>query len=206
MKTAFAATFALLLALPPLMARADGFTVSPQRVEFSAQRQVVTVQVVNTGVEPLALQASAVRWGSLPNAIAPDAAPLVFEPAIVTVAPGRRQNVRVALFDGTPPGPQRRYQLRFTPLPTHRDLPSIGPASSTTAARSVPVVVAAAGVVHPVSWGLFESRASAKPTAAERRVAKGVPPKRRVAKRALPDRRTTESLASRRDARRDVDS
>ena len=96
------AAVALLLAAAAV--RADNLQMLPSRVDVSAERRVAVVTLVNTGVEPLTLRAGAVRWPTLPRAVAPDTAPLHIEPAALTIAPGRQQTVRVTLLDRGPPG------------------------------------------------------------------------------------------------------
>lgn len=182
MKVLLAALSSLLLL--PLAAAADGLHVSPARIDISAARPVAVVMLTNTGAQPLAVQARALRWPSMPNALAPDATPIVVDPPIASIAPGSRQRVRIALLDrSTSSGAERSYRVHFTALPTAEQLDEFGAPTPLGASAGLPVAVLPADAIKPVQWRIATTAQQVPPpraaTASVSKAKKAV----RVAKR-----------------------
>lgn len=155
------AALSSLLVLPPAAAAAD-LHVSPARIDISAARPVAVVTLTNTGAQPLAVQARALRWPSMPNALAPDATPIVVDPPIASIAPGSRQRVRIALLDrSTSSSTERSYRVHFTALPTAEQLDAVGAPTPLGASAGLPVAVLAADAIKPVQWRIATEAAQA---------------------------------------------
>lgn len=100
------------------LALASSFGLSPMRVELSAAAPTAIVNVTNSGDAPVTIQISAYTWTQPDGKDAyEETRGFIISPPIVTIAPGARQIVRVALR-GTPHSDvEQPYRLMFREVP-----------------------------------------------------------------------------------------
>jgi fimbrial chaperone protein len=104
------ATLAGLACAGPLLAAA--ITVSPTRIELSAQRPVATLEVRNEGNESVTMQLERTAWTQEGGVdVYSSSAALIATPSVFELAPHGRQVLRVALRDGSPRTEERAYRL-----------------------------------------------------------------------------------------------
>ncbi|WP_448099927.1 fimbrial biogenesis chaperone [Luteibacter jiangsuensis] len=119
---AWAAAAAVLLAtMANAPVQASALQVSPVRVEFEPSEKAQAVYLMNNGKEPLDAQIRIQRWtqqqGEDVLAASDD---LVASPAIVKVAPGQRQVVRLVRREPTAPSGEQSYRVLIDELPTRQ--------------------------------------------------------------------------------------
>ena len=94
------------------------FTVTPLRVELSAQTPAAVVEVINTTPGPLTIQVQQRAWiqadGTDSQA---DVRDLIVSPGIFTMQRGEKQVVRVAMRGAPDPKVERAYRLLVSEVP-----------------------------------------------------------------------------------------
>lgn len=138
-----------ILAALVLMGLAHGawaggvFGLSPLRLNLSAQAPMGAFTLVNSGDVPVVVQAQPMAWRQADGRdLQEPTRALLVNPAIVSLAPGERQVVRVALRAAPDRRAETGYRMLFTEVPQAGDS-----ASSATTVRiikrmDVPVFVA----------------------------------------------------------------
>src|SRR5512134_1449396 len=96
----------------------SSFTVTPLRVDLSAQTPAAIIDVINTSQGALTLQVQQRAWTQADGADAQaDVRDLILSPAIFTLQKGEKQVVRIALR-GTPDvRRERAYRLLVSEVP-----------------------------------------------------------------------------------------
>ena len=112
------AFLAAALVAAPLTARSADLQVSPVRVLFPADQRAQSLQIANSGSQPLEAQVRIQRWTQQGGAdqLTP-AEDIVVSPAILRVAPGQSQTVRLVRVDGGPPARELSYRVLVDELP-----------------------------------------------------------------------------------------
>lgn len=136
--------------------QAGGLSVSPMRLDFSAERGINLVTLTNTSRETLTVEAEVQAW----PADAPDqgARDLVVNPPISTLAPGEKATVRVGLVKRQSNEVERGYRVYFTELPNLRLQDAVG--VGVRLRLGIPVFVAAASPrLQPLQWSVVRDGA-----------------------------------------------
>lgn len=137
---------ALLLAACASAACASGLQVSPILVEFRAEQQAQALWLTNTGSEPMHAQIRIQQWtqtdGSEQLTATRD---VVASPAIVEIAPGEQQLVRLLRLKPAPPTTELAYRVLVDELPA-ADKPA-GSGLNLLLRYSVPTFVLQPGLV-----------------------------------------------------------
>jgi len=145
----------LLLSSPVLQADAANFTVSPVRVELSAQRPVAALTIRNEMAdEPVVVQLRTAAWTQQEGReVHTETAELLATPPIFTLAPGASQILRVALRRPVEGGNEVAYRLFIREVPQE---PKPGFTGLTTALEmSIPLFARPRAPVAPaLDWQL----------------------------------------------------
>ncbi|MFT4256542.1 MAG: fimbria/pilus periplasmic chaperone [Pseudoxanthomonas sp.] len=109
---------ALLLAAIAGTASASSLQVSPITVEFRAEQQAQALWLTNSGDKPLHAQVRIQQWSQADGKeqLTPTR-DLVASPAIVEIAPGRKQLVRLLRLQPTAPAGELAYRVLVDELP-----------------------------------------------------------------------------------------
>lgn len=99
-------------------AAASSLQVSPIRFDYAATEQSQALYLQNTGTEPLEAQVRVMRWSQADGRdVLEKADDLVASPAIVRVAPGERQVVRLARKKPLTASREKSYRILVDELP-----------------------------------------------------------------------------------------
>lgn len=114
-----AAIFSLPFLFLTNFSLAAGFSVSPIKVDLSADKKVVSLKVHNNSSEPTAVQTELMDWSQqegkdLHQAVTRD---LLVSPPIFTIAPGDTQIIRVGLRRPSDMQQELSYRLFLQELP-----------------------------------------------------------------------------------------
>jgi len=131
---------AILTLLFATACQAGGLSVSPMRLNFSAERGIGVVTLTNTSRETLTIEAEVRPWPE--DAALQSAKDLVVNPPISTLAPGEKVSVRVGLVRRLATDVERGYRVYFTELPLLRAQDAVG--VGVRLRLGIPVFVAAA--------------------------------------------------------------
>lgn len=129
-------------------AGAGPLIIAPTTLEIAPQRASAMLSVTNDSDAPVDLQFRAYAW-SQPDggeALLPTG-DLVISPAIVTVAPHKKQVFRILRVKATQGGPEPSYRLRLNELPR-----AGGAGIAINLEFSLPVFVATPGARPMLSW------------------------------------------------------
>lgn len=116
--------------------------VSPVRVEFDNTQRAQALQVANSGQRDLEAQVRVMRWTQEngEDRLVP-ADDLVVSPAILRVAPGKQQIVRLVRTDSAPPAQERSYRVFVDELPSTQSS-AAGAGLRVLMRYSIPVFIA----------------------------------------------------------------
>ncbi|WP_372015126.1 fimbrial biogenesis chaperone [Pseudoxanthomonas sp. 10H] len=133
------------LALAATVAQAADLQVNPIMVEFTAGEQSQAIWLTNTGTQPLKAQVRVSRWTQADgqDQLAPSR-DLVASPAILEVAAGEQQLVRLIRPNPAPATAEMAYRLAIDELPADASAPR-EPGLQFLLRYSVPVFVLAEG-------------------------------------------------------------
>ena len=133
--------------------RAGSFQVQPVRIELSAARPTVTVQVRNLAADPATIQAQAVAWrADGVEEILTENDELLLNPPIFTVGPGQTQLMRVGLRRPISTTVEGAYRLILEEVPPP---PKPGFMGVTTLLKlSVPVFLLPTVPAPNLVWGM----------------------------------------------------
>ncbi|HZT56905.1 MAG TPA: fimbria/pilus periplasmic chaperone [Burkholderiaceae bacterium] len=136
-------------------AAASEIGVTPVVVHLDKAHDRATLSVVNSGAEPVIMQAEVIEW-KRSNGAEEDApsADMVINPSVFTVQPGQAQLVRVGLRRAAPAQREGTYRivLREVPAaPRAGELRISGQVQVLMALR-VPIYVAPHAVVRELRW------------------------------------------------------
>lgn len=110
-----------LVVLVPAAARASSLQASPVSITFEPTAQAQALQLDNTGSEPLEAQVRVQRWSQRDGQdVLEEANDIVATPAIVKVAPGQRQVVRLVRSQAAAPAREQAYRVLVDELPGNR--------------------------------------------------------------------------------------
>ncbi|RDI97148.1 molecular chaperone [Dyella solisilvae] len=128
------------------MAHAASLQVTPVIVQFQPSEQARSITLLNTGKEPLQAQVRVQRWTQEQgqDRLTP-ADDVVASPAIVRVAPGDRQIVRVVRRQPAAPAQEQSFRLLVDELPSQAKPEHSG--LTLLLRYSIPVFIVPAGVV-----------------------------------------------------------
>lgn len=100
-------------------ARAGSLQVAPVSLDFTAQQQAQGLWLSNTGTEAINVQIRPFKWSQADgeNQLAPTDE-LVASTAILSIAPGDSQLVRLIRLDSSPPAGELSYRVLVDELPT----------------------------------------------------------------------------------------
>lgn len=139
-----AAVAGLGLTLGSTATHAAALQVSPVTVEFKSTEQAQAIYLVNNGKDPLEAQVRVRRWTQEQGKDKLDEADdVVASPAIIRVAPGERQVVRVVRKKATAPAQELSYRLLVDELPHKAKTDHSG--LTVLLRYSIPVFIAPAG-------------------------------------------------------------
>jgi fimbrial chaperone protein len=97
----------------------SGFTVTPLRVDLSAQSPAAIIDVINTSPGALTMQVQQRSWTQAGGADAQaDVRDLIVSPAIFTLQKGEKQVVRIALRGAPDARRERAYRVLVSEVPT----------------------------------------------------------------------------------------
>jgi len=137
-----------ILAALVLMGLAHGawaggvFGLSPLRLHLSAQAPMGAFTLVNSGDVPVVVQAQPITWRQADGRdLQEPTRALLVNPAIVSLAPGERQVVRVALRAAPDRRAETGYRMLFTEVPQAGSGPSAGSTVRIIKRMDVPVFV-----------------------------------------------------------------
>lgn len=113
--------------LPAGPAAAASLQVSPILLEFAPQEQAQALWLSNTGHAPLHAQVRVMHWRQAEGeeALSPTR-DLVASPALVEIAPGERQLVRIVRPQAAPATAERAYRVIVDELPGEAERESAG--------------------------------------------------------------------------------
>lgn len=129
------------------------FSISPVRIELSAQETTSAVTITNTGDEPVSVQLRVFSWRQKSNEdrLEPTRE-LVATPPVFTVPAGESQIVRIGLRRPPQGGSESTFRAIFEEIPGPPP-PSGGPQLRINLRISVPVFYAPAeGLKSALSW------------------------------------------------------
>ena len=110
---------ALLALLTGAASAQNSFTVTPLRVDLSAQSPAAVVDVINTSTGPLTLQMQQRAWVQLDGGDGQaETRDLILSPAIFTLQRGEKQVVRIALRGAPETQRERAYRVFVSEVPT----------------------------------------------------------------------------------------
>jgi len=123
-------------------AQAASLQVSPIRVEFEPTEQAQALNLSNNGTEPLEAQVRVQRWSQADGReVLSPADDIVASPAIVRIAPGQRQVVRLVRAHPVAGGKELSYRVLVDELPKQQSQQEGG--LKVLLRYSIPVFVAA---------------------------------------------------------------
>lgn len=145
--TAWAFLAAAALWLPA--AGAGSFSISPLRVDLSAQARTVALKVRNEDPAPVVIQAEVMQWDQQEgkDELVPTR-DLLVSPPLFTLEPGAEQVLRVALRGAADPARELSYRLVLQEVPPESGQAFTG--LSVLLRLSLPVFVAPAAPASPV--------------------------------------------------------
>lgn len=137
---------AVLLAAYP--AHAGPLTIAPTTLEIEPQRQSAMLTVTNDSDQPVDLQFRAYAWSqsSGGESLTPTG-DLAISPAIVTVAPHKKQVFRILRVRTTQIGTEPSYRLRLNELPRPGAVGVV-----VNLEFSLPVFVSTKGATPTLAW------------------------------------------------------
>ncbi len=123
-------------------AQAAVLQVSPVRLQFESAQSAQALQVFNRGQNPLEAQVRVMRWTQEDGTdrLTPTT-DVVASPAIMRVAPGNRQTVRIVRLQPTPAADEQTYRILIDELP--QETPAKGVGLKILLRYSIPVFIAA---------------------------------------------------------------
>jgi fimbrial chaperone protein len=122
---------------------AGGFGLSPLRLNLSAQAPMAAFTLSNSGDTPVVIQAQPMDWRQRDGRdVQEPTRALLVNPAIVSLAPGERQVVRVALRAAPDRRVETGYRMLFTEVPQGGSGPASGTNVRIIKRMDVPVFVA----------------------------------------------------------------
>lgn len=142
-----------------LVSAQSSFTVTPLRVELSAQAPAAVVEVINTTAGPLTIQVQQRAWIQADGSDAQtDARDLIVSPPIFTMERGEKQVVRVALRGAPDARVERAYRLLVSEVP----VPQISTMPDTSSFRialrmDLPLLVAPLQAAQPDATYFYDS-------------------------------------------------
>ncbi|MGA9564807.1 MAG: molecular chaperone [Candidatus Korobacteraceae bacterium] len=105
---------------------ASSFTVSPTRIPLSEKQRAITVRLLNTGDDPVTVQAHVVAWSLSANKdIYNDTDDVMLNPPIFNLAPGKPQLMRLGLRHLSAGESEIAYRLvveEVPPAPRHGEI------------------------------------------------------------------------------------
>lgn len=139
------ATLLVLASAVPAMANAASLQVEPILVEFTSREQSQALWLSNNGEAPLQAQVRLMQWTQADGreSLVPSR-DLVASPAVVQVAPGARQLVRLVRPRTDPPAREQAYRLLIDELPRDAGQPA-DPGVQFLLQYSIPLFVLAEG-------------------------------------------------------------
>ena len=139
-----AAALVALLA-SAVTARAGALQVSPVRVQFQADQRAQSLQVSTGGTDVLEAQVRILQWSQEDgqDRLQP-ADDIVVSPAILRVAPGQPQTVRLVRVSPTSPARELSYRVLVDELPS-KATPTTATGLKVLKRYSIPVFVAPPG-------------------------------------------------------------
>lgn len=138
---------ALLVSAAPCLA--GGITVSPLRIDFSAERNVAVITVSNAGSELLHVEAEAMVWPA--DAAGQSVGDITINPPMLSLAPGAKAIVRIGLTRRLANDVERAYRIYFTELPKPLGTEAVG--LGVRLRVGVPIFVGAAQPQpRPLQW------------------------------------------------------
>jgi len=151
-RSCFATQIGLLLLMGGVsMLQAGAYTVKPVRIELSARQLRTTVQIENSGDEPITVQAHVAAWnadGVEEVLTAND--DVLLNPPIFTVLPGHQQSVRLGLRKPRPDDAESTFRLILEEVP---HAPKPGFTGVTTLLRiSVPIFFKPRVAAPQLAW------------------------------------------------------
>ena len=152
-----------LIALATGLATAQSsFTVTPLRVDLSAQSPAAIIDVINTSPGALTMQVQQRSWTQTDGVDAQaDVRDLIVSPAIFTLQKGEKQVVRIALRGAPDARRERAYRVLVSEVP----VPQLKVAPDTSGFRvalrmDLPLFVAPLQPAQPAPEYVFEPAAS----------------------------------------------
>jgi fimbrial chaperone protein len=152
-----------LFALAAGLASAQSsFTVTPLRVDLSAQSPAAIIDVINTSPAALTMQVQQRSWTQADGADAhADVRDLIVSPAIFTLQKGEKQVVRIALRGAPDARRERAYRVLVSEVP----VPQLKVAPDASGFRvalrmDLPLFVAPLQPAQPAPEYVFESATS----------------------------------------------
>ncbi len=144
---------------------ASSFTVSPTRIPLSEKQRAVTVRLLNTGDDPVTVQAHVVAWTLHENKDTyHDSDDVLLNPPIFNLAPGKPQLMRLGLRHLAAGEMELAYRLiveEVPPAPRHGEI-----TLRTVLRISVPIFVEPrAGTKKQLDWRAEEVPGGVKVTA-----------------------------------------
>lgn len=119
------------------------FGLSPLRLNLSAQAPMGAFTLVNSGDVPVVVQAQPMAWRQADGRdLQEPTRALLVNPAIVSLAPGEQQVVRVALRAAPDRQTETGYRMLFTEVPQAGSAASAGSTVRIIKRMDVPVFVA----------------------------------------------------------------
>ena len=122
---ALATSVAFLLAPGP--AAATSLEIGPIRVQMVGQQRTTTINLRNSGTDPITVQVRAVDWAQNENgdAYVPSTT-LVASPPLAALAPGESQVVRLVIENVAEVRAERTYRLILDEIPGEHRTPGAG--------------------------------------------------------------------------------
>jgi fimbrial chaperone protein len=109
----------LLAVTTGLASAQSSFSVTPLRVDLTAQTPAAIVDVINTSPAPLTLQVQQRAWTQAEGRDGQvETRDLILSPAVFTLQSGEKQVVRIALRGAPDPRTERAYRLVISEVPT----------------------------------------------------------------------------------------
>ncbi|ANY18314.1 molecular chaperone [Bordetella pseudohinzii] len=129
-------------------AQAAVLQVSPVRLHFESAQTAQALQVFNSGQNALEAQVRVMRWTQEngEDRLVP-AKEVVASPAIMRVAPGERQTVRIVRLHPSPSPDEQTYRILIDELPPKE--PPKGVELKVLLRYSIPVFIAASSTKSP---------------------------------------------------------
>ncbi len=133
-------------------ASAEGFTVSPVRVELNDKRNNTALSVTNAGEVEVVIQSELVRWTQVDGKdVYEKSDALIVNPPIFKVKPKTTQVVRIGMRKAAEAGGEQAYRVFLTELPGATQPGEQG--LKLTLRVGIPIFVRPAGNVAPaMQW------------------------------------------------------